>query len=231
MKPCGAVFTVNTQRKPMIVPIMLVSPFIVLGFHVCFATGIKVHSFLWWEIKNPIVFLLKLVPRPSFFLRLTSPDSILLGPMSWSPKKLLCPSRQSFPATMPWHRAGLSPQHQEPCPFTGNRNGVCELPNQTYCNLPAHRRWCPLPGWSEDLPLVSCSPNPQGKMSVALVRVLTSSIPEGSWLLTRIKAKLIKMNTEVWKKQRARKVPSQLFLSSEENQPRGRGLNKSLFHF
>ena len=46
MKPCGTVFTASTQRKLVIVPGMLGSPFIVLGFNACFALGIKIYSFL-----------------------------------------------------------------------------------------------------------------------------------------------------------------------------------------
>lgn len=67
LKPHRAVFTVKAQRKPMIVPGMLVSPFIVLGFNACFAFGIKIHSFLCQEIKNSVVSLPKLFQDHLFF--------------------------------------------------------------------------------------------------------------------------------------------------------------------
>ena len=90
LKPCGAVFTV--RAKLMIVPGMLVLPFIVLGFNACLAFGIKIHSFLCQEIKNSIVSLPELFQDHLFFFyEADRPDSISFGPMIWSPEEMLCP--------------------------------------------------------------------------------------------------------------------------------------------
>ena len=51
----------------MIVPGMLVLPFIDLGFNACLAFGIKIHSFLCQEIKNSIVSLPELFQDHLFF--------------------------------------------------------------------------------------------------------------------------------------------------------------------
>lgn len=136
LKPCGTVFTVSTQKKPVIVPGMLFSPFIVLGFNACFAFGIKIHSFLCQEIKNPFVFLPKLFQDHHGFLRLTSPDSILPDPRSGLQRGRCALFVRAFP-----------PQHchtEQNCPlstrndvlFTSILHNCCGLPNQTYCNSP-----------------------------------------------------------------------------------------------
>ena len=75
----------------MIVPGMLVLPFIVLGFNACLAFGIKIHSFLCQEIKNSIVSLPELFQDHLFFFFFSEAnrlDSISFGPMIWSPEML-----------------------------------------------------------------------------------------------------------------------------------------------
>ena len=67
----------------MIVPGMLVLPFIDLGFNACLAFGIKIHSFLCQEIKNSIVSLPELFQDHLFFfffLRLTGQIASRLAP-------------------------------------------------------------------------------------------------------------------------------------------------------
>lgn len=175
----------------------------------------------------------QIVPRTSFLspLRSTSPDSIFLGPMIWSPKGHYPLSCQVFSDTISWYTEQIClVQCRNLTPFTEILNNLCGLPNRTYCNSPSSG-WLLSPRakwwWAS---VVASSVHREKWVEIFCMwwRASSQSIP---WLLTRKRANLIKTNTEVWKNNGQKKFQASWLSLLSKTIPRDCGLSKFFFFF
>lgn len=135
---------------------------------------------------------------------------------------------QCFSTTILLHRANLAPQYQEPGPCTRSLNSLCTLPNQTYCDSLPLRQWGHWNRQYDDEPRAAANWIHGEKWVWLFCMLWHASSQNIPWLLTRIKADLMKTNTEVWKNKGQKKFQVSWLSLQKKTAPRGCSLNKFL---